>query len=117
MKKEMVALAILALGFCPQAFPAFFLDNAGLEVLLQDYDSYQERREIRYQAKASQFVGYVTGIVDALDGRKFCLRGGVNAEGAAAIVANYVRIHPDERPRHASDKIQSALAAQYPCKR
>lgn len=114
MKKTFVALLFLLFTTAPQA--AFFLDADGLKEMLTDFDAYQESREIRYMAKASQYVGYVTGIVDALDGSRFCLSKGVSAEQAAAIVAKYVQNNPEGLNRHASEIITVALAAKYSCR-
>jgi len=96
---------------------AFFLDSAGLKEWLTEFEAYQERREIRYMAKASQYVGYVSGMVDALDGTRFCLPAGVTAEGAAERVAKHVREHPEVLTHRASEAVISALGVNYPCKR
>jgi hypothetical protein len=113
MKRTAVAFSLLLFATPPQA--AFFLDSAGLKEMLTDFDAYQDNREIRYMAKASQYVGYVTGVVDALDGSRFCLSKGVTAEQAAGIAAKYVQDHPEGLSRHASETITTALAGNYPC--
>lgn len=115
MKNHLMLGALLLVSTSASA--AFFLDSATLLEWLPDYDSYQERREIRYMAKASQYVGYVTGVADALDGTRFCLPGGAGAEQTAAKVAEYARQHAQSLPRHASETVVAALAEQYPCKR
>ncbi len=112
-----VCFALAALLASTGASAAFFLDSVTLLQWLDDYDAYQERREIRYMAKTSQYVGYVTGVLDALDGTRFCLAGGVGAEQTAAKVAEYARQHAGNLPRHASETVVAALAEQYPCKR
>jgi hypothetical protein len=110
------SLTLLTLLFASPVDAAFFLDQPAMAGLLDDYEAYQERREIRYMAKASQFVGYVTGIVDALDGTRFCLSGGMDAERTTSIVAGYIREHPKDLPRHASETVVAALVSRFPCK-
>jgi hypothetical protein len=114
MKSVFIAVSLLLFATQPEA--AFFLDSDGLKAMQTDFEAYQENREIRYMAKASQYVGYVTGVVDAWDGSRFCLTGGVNAEQAAAIVAKYVQDHPEGLNRHASETVAAALAATHPCR-
>jgi hypothetical protein len=115
-RKVRFAFAALLMT-CGVASANFFLDSLTLLQWLDDYEAYQERREIRYMAKASQYVGYVTGVADAQDGTRFCLPGGVGAEQTAAQVAEYARQHAKSLPRHASETVVAALAEQYPCKR
>jgi len=114
MRKSTLMLITLLSANAAQA--AFFVDASSLRELMAEYGYYQEGRQIRYMAKASQYVGYVTGIVDALDGTKFCLPGGVTAEQAAAKVAAYLNAMPDKLTRRASDSVAAALAANFPCK-
>lgn len=110
-----LSLTLLLALFTTTAQAAFFVDPAALREMLTEFEAYQERREIRYMAKASQYVGYVTGVVDALDGTQFCLIGGVGAEQAARMVAQYLQQHPERFTRRASEAVVSALAAHFPC--
>jgi hypothetical protein len=111
---KMLSLAA-ALLWTASAQAAFFMDTNALMHLLPDYEAYQDKREIRYMAKASQFIGYVTGIVDGTDGAKFCLPGAVNAERASDLVAGYLRNPSSALPRKAADTVADALASRYPC--
>ncbi len=111
-----LTLMVVALLLTTNTQAAFFLDANSLQDMMTEYGYYQEGRQIRYMAKASQFVGYVTGIVDALDGSKFCLPGGVTAEQAAGKVAAYLTAKPDALTRRASDSVVAALGANFPCK-
>lgn len=95
---------------------AFFMDANTLQRLLTDFEAYQENREIRYMAKASQFVGYVTGVADASDGRQFCLPGGIDGEQTSIWVAQHLRLHARTLPRHATDAVTDALKEKYPCR-
>jgi hypothetical protein len=112
MLKRMPLLLLLWAG---SVQAAFFMDTNALMQLLPDYEAYQDKREIRYMAKASQFIGYVTGIVDGTDGGKFCLPGAVNAEQASDVVAGYLRHPGSALPRKASETVADALASRYPC--
>lgn len=112
--KSMFVTALLLASTIAEA--AFFMDAKALVQLLSDFESYQDGREIRYMAKASQFTGYVTGIIDASDGTAFCLKGGVGAEQAAGVVAHYLRAHEAALPRKGSDAVGAALAERYPCR-
>jgi hypothetical protein len=114
MKTKCIGLILLLSATTANA--AFFLDSAALQDLLAEFEAYQDKRQIRYMAKASQYVGYVTGVVDALDGTGFCLPGGVTAEQAAGLVAKHVREHPEPQSRRGLDVVISALAANFPCK-
>jgi len=114
MKNKSVCLLLLLSATTANA--AFFLDSVALHDLLAEFEAYQDKRQIRYMAKASQYVGYVTGVVDALDGTRFCLPGGVTAEQAAGLVAKHIREHPETLSRHALDAVTSALGANFPCK-
>ena len=106
---------LLSLLWAGSAQAAFFMDTNALMQLLPDYEAYQDKREIRFMAKASQFIGYVTGIVDGTDGSKFCLPGAVNAEQASDLVAGYLRNPTSVLPRKAADAVGDALASRYPC--
>src|SRR6266568_1097745 len=44
---------------------------------------------------AARGVGYVTGVVDALDGSSFCLPGKVTLGQIKDIASNWLRDHPD----------------------
>ena len=109
-------LTIFVLMQSPMAEAAFFMDATALQGLLVDFEAYQEKREIRYMAKASQFIGYVTGVADALDGRQFCLPGGVDGEQTSLWVAEHLRLHARTLPRHATDAVTDALKEKYPCR-
>lgn len=115
MKVKTIGVLLLLSATTTNA--AFFLDSPALQDLLADFEAYQGKRQIRYMAKASQYVGYVTGVVDALDGSRFCLPGGVTAEQAAGLVAKHIREHPETLSRHALDAVTAALSADFPCKR
>jgi hypothetical protein len=110
-------LALVLLSSASVCDAAFFLSTNGMMQLLPDFEAYQEKREIRYMAKFSQFLGYVTGIVDGTDGTVFCLPGAVDAEQAAGVVARYLREHPEGLPRKASETVSAALASRYPCRK
>ena len=73
-------------------------------------------REGDWQGAAS-LQGYVTGVIDTLDGVLICPTEGVKVGELVDIVSRYVADHPEEWNRSAALIVRSALEPVFPCKK
>jgi len=67
------------------------------------------------QVSASLGTGYVSGVVDALNGEAFCIPKSIRIGQIIDIVYLFLRGHPESRSELASALIKSALAKVFPC--
>lgn len=64
-----------------------------------------------------QDFGYVTGVVDSLDGIYFCPPLNVTKGQLTDIVAKYINKNPEMRNKLGSDLVVNALSPVFPCKK
>lgn len=78
--------------------------------LLNDMDS-------SAQAQRSFSLGYITGVVDALDGDWFCIPSTVTVGQMNDIVRRYLVINANIRHLHGGALAGLALQEAFPCKK
>jgi hypothetical protein len=102
---------------------AAFYDTAYLKRLLDNCNSLPES----FEASAENFdkikdcglsTGYILGIYDALNvmaDRSRCPPATLQSEQAVAVVASWIRDHPEQMSKPADKSVRSALDAAWPC--
>lgn len=65
--------------------------------------------------KSGLFSGYVSGVVDAENDVAFCTGPGVTAGQYNAVVAKYVKAHPEQWDKGALHLVVAALKEAFPC--
>jgi len=64
-----------------------------------------------------QFAGYVSGVVDTLNGSNFCLSKGVTTGQLMDIVGKFATDHPEIRHLNATPLVVVALERAFPCEK
>ncbi len=100
MKRALIALAFVA----TTAHAGTFKNG---NTLLSDMNSQSATRAIA--------LGYVIGVVDALDNVIFCVPSGATAGQAHDMVQNYLESNPAIRHLPAHNIISHALKTVWPC--
>jgi hypothetical protein len=60
-------------------------------------------------------LGYVTGVVDTLDGILVCAPPGAKLRETTTVVYDYLKSHPEMASQPAHQAIAEALGAAWPC--
>ncbi len=113
-----------ALLFClvlvsvhPNASGAHPLTGQELRDYWGEYSKIQEGQEGNW-AKAGMFIGYVRGVLDALEGTTLCLPDGVPVEYLVKEVALYLQEHQDRSNKNAGrNLIFDAVRGRFACRR
>lgn len=66
---------------------------------------------------ASEYLGYVTGVWDALEGFAVCTGDKITRGQIGDMVGEYLKNNPGIRDKQASSIIMIYLNAKYPCKK
>lgn len=77
-------------------------------------DSHMEN--VRTTWEVGSFESFVMGVADAELQRAWCSRGDLDADTIIAVVAKYVREHPEEWGKLPNAIVAIALSVQFPCK-
>jgi hypothetical protein len=116
MKAKLVA-AILMIAVASTAFARGFHTGAELKTLCD-----AEIRVSMGTATAEDLrddtlcLGYIQGVVDALDGHAFCSTDRlVGAQVIAAIVRNFINRNPQYLNQTASQGVVGAFQHEFPC--
>ncbi|WP_411841547.1 Rap1a/Tai family immunity protein [Serratia plymuthica] len=64
---------------------------------------------------ARVFQAYVGGVVDAVDGAKFCIPDNVKLGQLFDITSNYLSANPEKRALPASEIVITAISDKFPC--
>ncbi|MCK2179411.1 hypothetical protein MUN35_06845 [Hafnia paralvei] len=64
---------------------------------------------------ANEYMGYVTGVSDALDGFVYCPPSGITRGQLSDMVGQYIDKNPDIRHHSASNIMMIYLSDKYPC--
>ncbi|CAK0778438.1 putative Rap1a domain-containing protein [Gammaproteobacteria bacterium] len=67
--------------------------------------------------KAGMFLGYVRGVLDALEGTALCPPNNISAEYLIQQVTQYLRNHPPSQRSVARTLVFEALRGQFACQR
>ena len=82
---------------------------------MQNYEKALARDHTMDPVKAGMFMGYVTGVADATR-MLYDQPEGVTKGQIAAIVAKYLRAHPENWSEPASDLVVAAMLEAFPIK-
>ena len=102
MKKVLIpaALAIASLSACSQVF-------TGADLL--------ERLSAKPPSQVA--VGYIAGVVDAIEGILFCAPEGITVGQTAGLIYSVLESSPQARNLPAAAVIAAVLSRQWPCER
>ncbi|HGM5338188.1 TPA: Rap1a/Tai family immunity protein [Serratia marcescens] len=64
---------------------------------------------------ARVFQAYVGGVIDAVDGTKFCIPDNVKLGQLFDITSNYLSANPEKRALPASELVITAISDKFPC--
>jgi len=104
----------------PELTVSSFYDGNRLVAAMRGYDNLNtgSKESIDYM-KASEFRGYVFGVVDAsisLQQRLYCLPQKADAQQITAVVAKYLKAKPENWHTAAHLLVLLALQDAFPCK-
>ena len=113
-----VALTLVAAAIAAPAAGARFHDGDKLKEWAEAYDRSLtgEKQKPTDNQEVLTFMGYVTGVNDALQGMILCTPPGVKIHELVVVVKKYVRQHPEMLKRPASHSVIEAISQAYPCK-
>lgn len=75
----------------------------------------EDKNESRYHT--GLFRGYVSGVIDTGNDVLFCTPDGVTRGQYIAVVAKYIKEHPEQWNLSASTLVINALRQVFPCKK
>jgi hypothetical protein len=103
-----VALSCLVSG----AAEAYFFDGNKLSDWCK---SWRSSATGYLNVKSAQCGAYITGVLDTLHDRTFCLPQQVAAAHAIDVVIRYLQDHPEKYHLPASGLVVDALTEKFPC--
>ncbi len=105
----------LCLAITQPAFAEHYFFNSGNKFVeyMREYEK-EERGENGAWSKAGIYIGYVAGVHDQ-NFRAFCKSKNVSLGQVTAIVAKYLREHPEKWDRPAFALVTAALRGAFPC--
>lgn len=101
-------LALMAAACLAASSNAYAISGNDLIKWLPDYEQ-------RSNFSSGMFLGYVSGVGELGANILFCLKPSVTRGQAAAIVAKYLRNHPESWQEEASTLVVAALEESFPC--
>lgn len=112
--KKLVLTLIIFVSFNSWAD---FLTSERLFDLYRSYQRVESKKynEVDYR-KAYEFMGYVTGFMDGLDGKVFCAGNTVTRGHIADVVSQYMDTHPELKDKSSSQIVYQAFSEAFPCK-
>jgi len=108
---KLTGLVVVALLTVLPAVAA--VDGHQLLNFQREADAFNAERPEANRYRAGFFSGYLSGMLDALEGRGVCFR--VCRCELDARVADYLRDHPAELDRPVGTWLVKLLEASYPC--
>jgi hypothetical protein len=118
MKRLIVTIMLVLLT----ATPVFAVSDDGFALAKnwheykKFYDGFDTRTTIIKIDKVGEYMGFVKGVVDALDGRAFAIPNNVMRGDVYAIVGKYLDDHPKELKESAVYLVIKALSIAFPQK-
>jgi hypothetical protein len=104
MKKLILTTCLTALSFCASAQ---FIDGNSL---FRDMNS-------TVLSENMFALGYITGVVDAHDGEKFCTPDNASAGQLRDVVKALLEVRPEYRHYSADTLVTAAMVIAFPCKK
>ncbi|HFT2748685.1 Rap1a/Tai family immunity protein [Klebsiella quasipneumoniae] len=114
MKKWLLALVFVV------ALPAkagFITGNELYELYKASIRAEQASPSEKDLVDASEYLGYVTGVWDTLEGFAVCTGDKITRGQIGDMVGEYLKSNPGIRDKQASSIILIYLNAKYPCKK
>ena len=114
MKKWLLALVFVA------AIPAhagFMTGNELYELYKASIRAEQTSASNKDFRDANEYLGYVTGVWDTLEGFAVCTSDSITRGQISDMVGEYLRKNPGIRDKQASSIIMIYLNSKYPCKK
>lgn len=105
MKRPFLFVALVALLMPNAAIADYFTGNDLAKLAKSDQPS-----------DVGMFRGYVAGVQDYNNGRRFCVHQEVRLNQAAEIVSKYLRDNPEKWHEAAKFLVINALRLAFPCK-
>jgi hypothetical protein len=111
--KIILATALLAIS---TASHAGFIDGNKLASFMRAYEDSIQKAPTTNYVYAAEYSGYVKGVHDSLDLFQFvCTPKGATSNQSNAIVAKFLKAHPERWAESASLLVTEALKAAFPC--
>jgi len=111
-KKSLMAVLLLFIAKC--AF-AGFMSGSELVSNMREYEKAQRSDRTTVWIDDGMYLGYVYGVSDTI-WPHLCPPGNIKGQQVVAIVAQYLKVHPEEWNKPASDLVTKALKKAFPCK-
>ncbi|HBW1205380.1 Rap1a/Tai family immunity protein [Klebsiella pneumoniae] len=114
MKKWLLALVLVV------SLPAkagFITGNELYELYKASIRAEQASPSEKDLIDANEYLGYVTGVWDALEGFAVCTDDKITRGQIGDMVGEYLKNNPGIRDKQASSIIMIYLNAKYPCKK
>jgi hypothetical protein len=111
----LVCIVLVTLLLTHSAWAGFFYDGNKLVEAMRQYEKAEMKDRDADYSRAWEYRGYVVGVHDATD----LMHGSqehVTALQICAIVANYLKAHPEKWNEPASDLVVEALKQAFPIK-
>lgn len=116
LKRFLLACIVLTMFFLPQSVHAgYFYDGNSLVKAMREYEKAENNDTNTDYAMAWKYRGYVIGVHDATS-FMYGYKENVGELQICAIVAKYLKTHPEKWNEPASDLVVSALQAAFPKK-
>jgi hypothetical protein len=104
---------LLALALLVALPAAADVDGHQLKVFQQEADAFNAEKPEANRYRAGFYSGYLTGMLEALQGRSVCFNG-CRCE-IEAKVAEYLQSHPEAMDQPVSPWLARLLEESYPC--
>ena len=112
MLREITAVCLLCIAMNAQAGS---LDGNKLVKGMRDYESFERDGSQVATSKATHFLGYVSGVADAVNGVLYCPPQNANLGQAASIVVQFMSANPARWSESAAVLVVDALKKAFPC--
>ncbi|HHT0191730.1 Rap1a/Tai family immunity protein [Raoultella planticola] len=114
MKKWLLALVFVV---TIPAHAGFMTGNELYELYKASIRAGQASASDKDFRDANEYLGYVTGVWDTLEGFAVCTGDNITRGQIGDMVGEYLRSNPSIRDKQASSIIMIYLNSKYPCKK
>jgi hypothetical protein len=109
-----VVFVLLAIIFISQSTLAGFIDGNTLIKNMREYDMAERGDRNTNFSAANAYRSYVAGVFDAIVST-LCITKNISLGQTIAIVAKYLKEHPENWGNPAFEQVRSALLHAFPC--
>lgn len=114
MKRLAVALMLVLFICTPVLASSSYEDGYSLQQDWREYQKSQQGQKDYNLFKVAFYMGYVTGVVDSLNGVAFTTTVGVTVDQNCAVVGKYIDDHPSEWNLEANYLVKKAMMKAFP---